>query len=294
MLERYQQRPIQAPDMQFLEPSRDEIRDYLTQQGPPEIEMPSENVVMNFLKNLNLKDLSKDAVKLLVTRQYGPFAGPVADKLLDMLMPEETTPAERRANYDEIVAREGRGGRSFVGGYAGIPLSVAAPVLRAGPSRSEVKSLLMQTPAPIIDFGEEEPIKSSTKTGDVKESGNAQGGYIKGMRAGGITGAMGPGYNFGFAKGGLPALEYAAGGKLLNGPGDGMSDDIKANIDGEQEARLADGEFVVPADVVSHLGNGSTKAGAQKLYAMMDRVRKARTGSTKQGREINPNKFLPA
>jgi hypothetical protein len=73
-----------------------------------------------------------------------------------------------------------------------------------------------------------------------------------------------------------------------------MSDDIKANIDGQQEARLADGEFVVPADVVSHLGNGSTEAGAKKLYAMMDRIRNARTGSTKQGREINPNKFLPA
>jgi len=124
--------------------------------------------------------------------------------------------------------------------------------------------------------------------------GFAKGGRIKAMRSGGMTGAMGPDYNFGFAQGGLPALQYAAGGKLLNGPGDGMSDDIKANIDGEQEARLADGEFVVPADVVSHLGNGSTKAGAQKLYAMMDRVRKARTGSTKQGREINPNKFLPA
>lgn len=106
--------------------------------------------------------------------------------------------------------------------------------------------------------------------------------------------AEGPDYNFGFAQGGLSALQYAAGGKLLNGPGDGMSDDIKANIDGQQEARLADGEFVIPADVVSHLGNGSTKAGAKKLYAMMDRVRKARTGSTKQGREINPNKFLPA
>ena len=114
------------------------------------------------------------------------------------------------------------------------------------------------------------------------------------MRNGGPTGAMGPDYNFGFADGGLSIAEYAAGGKLLDGPGDGMSDDIKANIDGQQEARLADGEFVVPADVVSHLGNGSTKAGAQKLYAMMDRVRKARTGSTKQGREIKPNKFLPA
>ena len=109
------------------------------------------------------------------------------------------------------------------------------------------------------------------------------------------SGAMGPDYNFGFAAGGaVPRMEYAAGGKLLNGPGDGMSDNIKANIDGEQEARLADGEFVIPADVVSHLGNGSTKAGAQKLYAMMDRVRKARTGSTKQGRQINPNKFIPA
>jgi len=112
---------------------------------------------------------------------------------------------------------------------------------------------------------------------------------------GGFSGAMGPDYNFGFAQGGLTGLpEYQAGGKLLRGPGDGMSDDIKANIDGQQEARLADGEFVVPADVVSHLGNGSTDAGAKKLYAMMDRVRKARTGSTKQGREINPNKFLPA
>jgi len=116
-----------------------------------------------------------------------------------------------------------------------------------------------------------------------------------GIGLGQQSGAMGPDYNFGFAAGGaVPRMQYAAGGKLLNGPGDGMSDDIKANIDGEQEARLADGEFVIPADVVSHLGNGSTKAGAQKLYAMMDRVRKARTGTTKQGREIKPNKFLPA
>jgi hypothetical protein len=56
---------------------------------------------------------------------------------------------------------------------------------------------------------------------------------------------------------------------------------------------LADGEFVIPADVVSHLGNGSTDAGAKQLYAMMDRIRKARTGNPKQGKQINPNKFLP-
>jgi hypothetical protein len=87
---------------------------------------------------------------------------------------------------------------------------------------------------------------------------------------------------------------YAAGGKYLHGPGDGMSDNIKANIDGHQEARLADGEFVIPADVVSHIGNGSSNAGAKKLHKMMDRIRHARTGNPKQGKQINPDKFLPA
>jgi len=89
----------------------------------------------------------------------------------------------------------------------------------------------------------------------------------------------------GYAEGGLP--------RFLSGGGDGMSDSIRANIEGSQEARLADGEFVIPADVVSHLGNGSSKAGAKQLYAMMDRVRKARTGNPKQGREIKPTKLMP-
>jgi hypothetical protein len=89
---------------------------------------------------------------------------------------------------------------------------------------------------------------------------------------------------------------YAAGGRqprLLKGPGDGMSDNIPATIADRQPARLADGEFVVPADVVSHLGNGSTDAGAKKLHGMMDKVRVARTGKKAQGTEINPNKYLP-
>ena len=98
-----------------------------------------------------------------------------------------------------------------------------------------------------------------------------------------------------FAGGGLAALpEYRAGGKFLSGPGDGMSDDIRANISGKQEARLADGEFVVPADVVSHIGNGSSKAGAKQLYAMMDRVRQARTGKNRQAPEIKARKYMPA
>jgi len=88
---------------------------------------------------------------------------------------------------------------------------------------------------------------------------------------------------------------YAAGGnpRLLKGPGDGMSDNIPATINGRQPARLADGEFVIPADVVSHLGNGSTEAGAKQLHAMMNKVRSARTGNSKQGKNIRPQKYMP-
>ena len=102
-------------------------------------------------------------------------------------------------------------------------------------------------------------------------------------KGGALTGLMA------LAKGGTPHK-----GGYLDGPGDGMSDSIPATIEGRQPARLADGEFVVPADVVSHIGNGSSKAGAKRLYAMMDKIRHARTGTVKQGKQINPDKYLPA
>jgi hypothetical protein len=89
---------------------------------------------------------------------------------------------------------------------------------------------------------------------------------------------------------------YAQGGNVngyyLGGPTDGMADQIPATIDNNQPAALSDGEFVVPADVVSHLGNGNSEAGAQNLYSMMDRVRTDRTGNPEQGRQIDPNKYL--
>lgn len=87
---------------------------------------------------------------------------------------------------------------------------------------------------------------------------------------------------------------YSDGGRMLKGPGDGMSDSIPAVIGKKQPARLADGEFVVPADVVSHLGNGSTDAGAKRLYGMMDNIRKARTGKKKQAPAVKAGKYLPA
>ena len=111
------------------------------------------------------------------------------------------------------------------------------------------------------------------------------------MASGGMTGyAMG---------GGLGSLgSYSDGGRLLKGPGDGVSDSIPATIGAKnQPARLADGEFVIPARIVSELGNGSTDAGAKKLYAMMDRVQRARgktTGKNKVAANSRSDKYLPA
>jgi hypothetical protein len=109
------------------------------------------------------------------------------------------------------------------------------------------------------------------------------GGRIVGYAIGGGLGSLGG---------------YSDGGRLLKGPGDGVSDSIPATIGRKQQpARLADGEFVVPARIVSELGNGSTDAGAKKLYAMMDRVQKARgktTGKNKVAANSRSDKYLPA
>ena len=96
---------------------------------------------------------------------------------------------------------------------------------------------------------------------------------------------------------GLAALnqppKMSGGGRYLDGATDGMADVVPARISGGQEARLSDGEFVIPADVVSHLGNGNSDAGAKQLHAMMTRVRKERTGNPKQGKQIKAQKMLP-
>jgi hypothetical protein len=81
--------------------------------------------------------------------------------------------------------------------------------------------------------------------------------------------------------------------RYLNSAADGMADTIPSSIDNKDPAALSGGEFVVAADVVSGLGNGNSNAGAQQLYNMMDRVRKARTGTTKQGKQIKPQSVMP-
>jgi hypothetical protein len=132
---------------------------------------------------------------------------------------------------------------------------------------------------------------------DPNTQGGANGGLM-GMAAGGY--AVGGG--LGALAGGGSTSQYnlggySDGGRLLRGPGDGVSDSIPATIGNKQPARLADGEFVVPARIVSELGNGSTEAGARKLYAMMDRVQKARgrtTGKRRVATNTRADKYLPA
>jgi len=99
----------------------------------------------------------------------------------------------------------------------------------------------------------------------------------------------------GMMHGGISTLgAYSDGGHLLKGPGDGVSDSIPATIGGHQPARLADGEFVIPARIVSEIGNGSTDAGARKLYAMMDRIKHARAKAKDIAVDTKVDKYLPA
>ena len=122
-------------------------------------------------------------------------------------------------------------------------------------------------------------------SGDWRTGRKANGGLMDAYADGGMSDA---GYNLG---------SYSDGGRLLRGPGDGVSDSIPAVIGKKQPARLADGEFVVPARIVSELGNGSTEAGARKLYAMMDRIQKARgktVGKGKVAKNSRSEKYLPA
>ena len=121
--------------------------------------------------------------------------------------------------------------------------------------------------------------------GDFGDMEMANTGGLLGYAQGGLSDAL---YNLG---------GYSDGGRLLRGPGDGVSDSIPATIGHRQPARLADGEFVIPARIVSELGNGSTEAGAKQLYKMLDRVQQARgktTGKHKVAKNTNAAKYLPA
>ena len=155
-----------------------------------------------------------------------------------------------------------------------------AAAANPAPTRNDLMAFLAQERAKQQGGGE---------TGTEKTSPGIAGLAGGGPAGGGPSSAYNRRYN-GYAMGGMPQAQ----GYYLGGATDGMADNIPARIDNNQEARLSDGEFVVPADVVSHLGNGNSSAGAKNLYGMMDRVRTARTGNKEQGKQIDPNKFMPS
>ena len=155
------------------------------------------------------------------------------------------------------------------------------------------------TKAKTIEVTDSSGYNTETYTAVLQEDGTYLAGNGKRYDVTGKQIAAGGGM-MGYAMGGgLGSLgSYSDGGRLLKGPGDGVSDSIPATIGRKQQpARLADGEFVIPARIVSELGNGSTDAGAKKLYAMMDRVQRARgktTGKNKVAANSRADKYLPA
>jgi hypothetical protein len=239
-----------------------------------------EDIAKDMYRDFNVRqeDLNSWAMSNPVARMQAlgqmpaamsPYATPVEDTVRAMPMPEQEV-ISPYAPVQEFV------GTPYMPEVPMVPISREEPVFVP---REEAVPIAPEAP---VSY-EYNPFEGYNY--------NPFEGFNMYSYAGG--GAIGEGYNFGFAHGGRPG-EYRAGGKYLQGPGDGMSDDIKANIDGQQEARLADGEFVIPADVVSHLGNGSSNAGAKKLHQMMARVRQARTGKKKQAPAVKVDRYIPA
>ncbi len=210
-----------------------------------------------------------------------------------MAPPAPATPAAPAA--PDAAASKGFFGDMSTAGKVGTVLGGTALVSALGnqdiPVTEEEKSRLARISP---NFRAQGPVQPNPYYRPVYAAGGGGIGDIM-LAQGGAYDDEPMGDGGGMAAGGIASLgSYSDGGRMLKGPGDGMSDSIPAVIGRKQPARLADGEFVVPADVVSHLGNGSTDAGAKKLYAMMDKVRQARTGKKKQAPAINPNKAMPA
>jgi len=200
-------------------------------------------------------------------------------------------------NFDQLgsasdrAAAMGRGlsGENVMNFAKQNPFTTAGTVASWMPQPKKPKEIEEDTSMPEYSYnqGTDDSVFSSPDYQSNLASGKEMGyfknrGFTKKAAGGGIMYGLGG---------------YSDGGRLLRGPGDGVSDSIPAVIGKKQPARLADGEFVIPARIVSELGNGSTEAGARKLYAMMDRVQKARkksTGKNKVAHNSRSEKYLPA
>jgi len=192
-----------------------------------------------------------------------------------------------RPIYDDTNRRPGEGGRRYFTNPLFVAQGDAANTQKAAEASAQQANAL-EAAAPRYAAPAPNPY-----AGKIPTAFNADA-VVRPEPAAGLSAVMTPEQYaeqgmIRMAKGGV-----ADAGRYLQGKTDGMADKIETSIDGEQPALLSHGEFVIPADVVSHLGNGNSEAGADKLYKMMDRIREARTGTKEQGKEINADKFLAA
>jgi hypothetical protein len=262
------------------------------------------DVIRNFLRSMlvnsdgsiNLGGLAGAAGLLsLLNRSAGSGTPPAVG--YQGKIPTYKAVRERVPVAADVNRRPGAGGRRYFSDTAYVPQASGGGADNAA-AVNAVRELAKQQARQLKQPAYPEP-RAFTGTGPVQQSQAAQTQSMGGLPAiprydeqgRVVVDRMGPFPNvITAAQGGLMNL---AKGRYLNGSTDGMADKIPANIEGTQPAALSHGEFVIPADVVSHLGNGNSEAGAQRLYDMMDRIRKARTGTTKQGKQINPNKLMP-
>jgi hypothetical protein len=239
--------------------------------------------VANALKGAFTKDGKTDwrAVASAAGGLYGMYKGMQGDKAQKVgyqggipsytAIREQVPVAATPAGMQE--RRPGSAGRRYFTDVKYVPKSDTESITAAQTASAAQANALSAAQAPNTPIVQPETQQSNAMT-----AGERQTFYNNLMNQSGL------------AHGGIAALKQ---GRYLKGGTDGMADKISTNIDGKQPAALSHGEFVIPADVVSHLGNGNSEAGAERLYSMMDRIRKARTGTTKQGKQINPNKHLP-
>jgi hypothetical protein len=182
-------------------------------------------------------------------------------------IPMDLQAVRGRVNYEDPNRRPGSMGRQYFTDTA-YASPANAPAAREAVTNQAKGILAGYTPTPA-------PVTTT------------QAQPMETLPASGVSSLMPVPQAQGMARGGVAQPRY------LQGATDGMADKIPSSIDGKQKAALSHGEFVIPADVVSHLGNGNSDAGANKLYEMMARIRKARTGNSEQGKRINPDKFMP-
>ena len=240
------------------------------------------NNVSSALGNLGLTSLS-DSIARTVNSNYG-HEGAVGLRMAEQAAQER---AAQEAAVERVVEQLER---------TGPPPAESSPV---SSSRTEVTNIPSNENYSNEGRSSVAPDSLSDRSFSPAYGGTSYGSVDSGY-TGGSEAARGGLLDSRYAHGGITALggynlgSYSDGGRLLRGPGDGVSDDIPAMIGNKQPARLANGEFVIPARIVSELGNGSTDAGAKRLYEMMARIQKVRRKTKNVAANTKAAKYLPA